>query len=152
MKENEIIDFSQLAVGPIKIKWDPKFHRYPDELLSHDEEAPIKNTPVNKTKKWNKIFGKPKKNETMEERAQRLCEAYKKIDDKNGRDNDLTYNFILKHIFTSTCNKCGESDWHKLGCDRIDNTKGHLQNNVVCACRKCNVKRGLLKYEDFYDT
>ena len=101
---------------------------------------------------WNKVFGKPKKNETIEERAQRLCEAYKKIDDKKGRDNDLTYDYILKHIFTSTCNKCGESDWHKLGCDRIDNTKGHLQNNVVCACRKCNVKRGLLKYEDFYDT
>ena len=39
------------------------------------------------------------------------------------------------------CCYCGETDWHKLGADRIDNSKPHSKENCVCACEKCNVER-----------
>jgi hypothetical protein len=147
MNEEEIlIDFSKLAVGKIKIKHDPKFHRFPDELLEpRDEEVPKK-----KKRQQENIFGKPKPNETMSERADRLANAYKKIDIRKGHKNNITGDYILKHIFTQPCKKCGETDWHKLGCDRIDNTKGHLIDNVVCACRLCNLERNTRLFEDFY--
>lgn len=96
------------------------------------------------------IYGKPKPNETQEERAERLANGYKKIDSRKSMDNDITAHFIVDHIFSKPCLKCGETDWHKLGCDRIDNAKGHLMNNVVCACYKCNITRRTKPFERFY--
>lgn len=57
-----------------------------------------------------------------------------------GKTVDETW--IIENIFKSRCIYCGESDWTKLGCDRIDNTKGHTPENCVCACEKCNKERG----------
>jgi len=31
--------------------------------------------------------------------------------------------------------------------DRINNSKGHLMNNVVPACRRCNTTRGDMPYK-----
>lgn len=47
---------------------------------------------------------------------------------------------------------CGECNWTKLGCDRIDNAKGHTKDNVITACWECNDLRGRMKLsvEDFY--
>ena len=37
------------------------------------------------------------------------------------------------------CNYCGETN--NIGCDRIDNLKGHTMNNCVPCCQLCNVTR-----------
>lgn len=54
---------------------------------------------------------------------------------------DLDAQWIIDNIFNEGCIYCGETDWHKLGCDRIDNTKGHTKDNVVPCCSRCNKLR-----------
>lgn len=128
-------------------------------------------------KEYGKLGGRPRKGETREEywerkrreqetgekepytppvdekkeRAHNLARNYKKDDEKDGRgESTLTTGWIKNNIFSGQkCVYCGEEDWHKLGCDRIDNTKPHTPDNVVCSCSKCNVERGSMTYEEF---
>lgn len=44
----------------------------------------------------------------------------------------------MENIFAKPCAYCGETDWTQLGCHRIDNSKPHTIDNVVCCCRKCH--------------
>jgi len=91
-----------------------------------------------------------KKKESRKQRASCLLSAYKYDDIKHGREGfNLTQQFILEHIFNHSCIYCGETDWHKLGCDRIDNTKGHTTDNVVCSCWDCNNKRRTIPFQEF---
>lgn len=72
-------------------------------------------------------------------RAKYLLYNYKKEDKLYGRElPDFDSKWIVENIFTKPC-KCGESDWHKLGCDRIDNSIGHIKSNVVSSCLHCNM-------------
>lgn len=47
--------------------------------------------------------------------------------------------FFVKNILKSQCIYCGSKE--KLGCDRIDNSKGHTYDNVVPCCYICNCAR-----------
>ena len=49
----------------------------------------------------------------------------------------------IKEIIQQPCYWCGQTDWTKNGIDRIDNSKGHDFDNVVCSCWECNHKRGI---------
>jgi len=74
-------------------------------------------------------------------RAAYLVYNYKKMDEKNGFGIDacnLTAKWIIENIFSKKCVHCGESDWHKLGCNRIDNSKPHTMDNVEPCCFACN--------------
>ena len=74
----------------------------------------------------------------------------KREDKKRNRGKcTLTAQWIMDYIFTKKCVYCGESDWKKLGCDRIDNSKPHTEDNVVCCCGECNTKRGTKEFEEF---
>lgn len=57
-------------------------------------------------------------------------------------DQNIDENWIVEHIFGASCIYCGETDWQKLGADRIDNSKPHTPDNCVCSCEKCNKQRG----------
>lgn len=76
-------------------------------------------------------------------RAKYLKHGYDQKDSDRGfsTDQNIDEDWIIKHVFGSSCIYCGESDWTKLGCDRIDNTKGHTPDNVVCSCWDCNKER-----------
>ena len=75
-------------------------------------------------------------------RAKNLLGNYKRVDKETGTGTcTLTQKWILENIFNSKCVYCGENDWRKLGCDRIDNTKAHTKDNCVCACLHCNAER-----------
>ena len=75
-------------------------------------------------------------------RASKLCSNYKSDDRIKSRGEcDLTTEWVLGHIVKSSCVYCGESDYLKLGCDRIDNNLPHTQENCVCACWDCNNDR-----------
>lgn len=83
-------------------------------------------------------------------RANNLAAAYRTSDKKYNRGIcTITKEWIVDNIFTKSCIYCGESDWKKLGCDRIDNTKPHTIDNVVCCCGKCNVKRKAMDFKKF---
>jgi hypothetical protein len=66
-------------------------------------------------------------------------------DRKSGLENDLTKEFIAAEI-AKGCAYCGESTV-RMTLDRIDNTKGHTQDNVVPACIRCNYTRKDMPYE-----
>jgi hypothetical protein len=79
---------------------------------------------------------------TPQGRAKSMLANYKKVDKESGTGEcTLTQKWILDNIFASSCTYCGESDWRKLGCDRIDNNLPHTQENCVCACLSCNAQR-----------
>lgn len=83
-------------------------------------------------------------------RATYLAYNYREMDIKSGRGEcTLTPQWIIDNIFTKSCVYCGKSDWHKLGCDRIDNSKPHIESNVVCCCGECNVKKHLKDAKEF---
>lgn len=86
---------------------------------------------------------KRKYQQTKKGRSKKMSNTYKRIDIDKGFDGDNTISgeWIETNIFTTHCVYCGNSNWKHLGCDRIDNTKGHIEGNIVCACGICNVER-----------
>lgn len=90
--------------------------------------------------------------QTPRGRASNLCSSYMQADNNANRQfttPPITSSYIVDRIFTSTCTYCGESDWTKLGCDRIDNNLPHQEGNVVCCCGKCNSERSSMAFEEF---
>ena len=78
---------------------------------------------------------------TKEGKLKKMIQAYKQQDKESNRgETTLTYEELLS-LIEQGCHWCGEKDWHKLGADRIDNTKPHTIDNVVCSCLHCNSGR-----------
>lgn len=93
---------------------------------------------------------RPKIEIKKEERAKCLIASYDREDEKYKRGKCLlTPEWVVENIFTQSCHYCGESDWHKLGADRVDNSLPHTPDNVVPCCRDCNKKKGRKTY-DYY--
>lgn len=86
---------------------------------------------------------------TMYKSADSRLQNYRTEDLKYGREFSLTREWIVDRIFSSSCIYCGESDWHKLGCDRKDNSIGHTPENCVPSCKRCNEKRQRLGFHQF---
>lgn len=84
-----------------------------------------------------------------------MAYGYKRSDKIKGFDTEknVTPEWIQENIFNGQkCIYCGDSDWTHLGCDRIDNTKGHTPDNIVCACGICNaVRRDRYSVEEFIE-
>lgn len=92
----------------------------------HNEELTVKKKSYRKTKTG---------------RASYLRDGYILQDKRYNKGQcTLTTNDILE-MFDNGCYWCGEKDWHKLGADRIDNSKPHTKENCVCSCLSCNIKR-----------
>jgi len=72
-------------------------------------------------------------------RSKRLIRDYKRFDKTKGYDCDLNLEYVIG-IVKSKCIYCGD-DKEPIGCDRIDNKKGHTIKNTVPACITCNVSR-----------
>ena len=73
-------------------------------------------------------------------RANMLLQRYKRRDKEKGRSEcDFDAQLIVDNIFSKSCLYCGETDWRKLGCNRIDNSKPHTKDNVEPCCKKCNI-------------
>lgn len=84
-------------------------------------------------------------------RAINLVKRYRQSDKQHNRGKcTLTAKWMVDNIFSDQkCIFCGESDWVKLGCDRIDNSLPHTPDNVNPCCEKCNTKRGRKEFEEF---
>ena len=93
---------------------------------------------IKKEIEYNKVYSK-----TPMGRAQRLLHQYKRMDERNGFGKDacdFNAKWIVENIFSSPCKHCGESDWRKIGCNRLDNNKPHTKDNVEPCCFHCNCK------------
>lgn len=74
-------------------------------------------------------------------RAYVLLHEYNAADERNCRGKgDLTTEWIVENIFSQPCPHCGETDWTKIGCNRLDNNKPHTMDNVEPCCKECNSK------------
>ena len=79
-----------------------------------------------------------------------LLNRYNQSDKKHNRGKgDLTAKWIVDNIFSKPCHYCGKTDWRKIGCDRINNSKPHTEDNVVPCCEECNRKRQKMDYNEF---
>jgi hypothetical protein len=67
-------------------------------------------------------------------------EAYKSMDRKKGYWNDIDAKWFKENIQNKPCIYCGRSNV-RIGCDRINNSLGHIKTNVVPACGDCNRTR-----------
>ena len=87
-----------------------------------------------------------RKKETVDskkrKRAKMLLASYRYRDEKKfGVTNDLDEDWFIDNILSSRCKYCGDYRWNDLGCDRIDNSKPHTKDNVICCCTECNRMR-----------
>ena len=98
-----------------------------------------------KNKEWIAEYEKNRR-ATKKRTAYVLSKTYINNDTERGYDttNNITPQWIEENLFSdgSKCIYCGDNNWKHLGADRIDNTKPHTPDNVVCSCDLCNVKRG----------
>lgn len=74
-----------------------------------------------------------------------ILQDSRSCDKKKGHENDLTKEYIEAEI-AKGCTYCGE-ERIRITLDRIDNSLGHLENNVLPACIRCNYVRGNMPYE-----
>lgn len=87
---------------------------------------------------WNKEYQK-----TLMGTANRRIQAYKRMDEERGFGKDaldFDSEWMIENILLKPCAHCGETDWTKIGCNRLDNTKPHTKDNVEPCCRHCNCK------------
>lgn len=73
-------------------------------------------------------------------RAINLLKDYSRLDRKYNRGEcTLTPEWIVQNIFSGQCcAHCGETDWRKLGCNRLDNNLPHTPSNIEPCCWECN--------------
>ncbi len=78
---------------------------------------------------------------TIRAKASKMIASYKVKDKKMGLDVcDIDIEWMINNILLQPCHYCG--DTYRIGCDRIDNSKGHTKENVIPCCYECNVARG----------
>lgn len=135
------------SVNPEKVK--EYRHRYainnPEKKKNRDHQYYIENKSHcrENNKQWLRLHPEYA-------RAHMLLSCYQKYDriyKKGG--TAITTHWIIDNIFTKRCLYCGETDWRKLGCDRINNNKSHTPENVVCCCKECNKKRADKDFLEF---
>ena len=69
----------------------------------------------------------------------KMLSSYKHKDNRKRLEFDLTPEWFKENIINKTCYYCGDDK--NIGCDRIDNNKGHLKTNVLPCCVVCNTTR-----------
>jgi len=73
------------------------------------------------------------------DKISRMLSAYRLRDKKHGLIFDLPREYFENNIISQPCLYCGTT--RNVGCDRIDNKKGHKVDNVIPACYVCNAVR-----------
>jgi hypothetical protein len=74
---------------------------------------------------------------------------YKGTAVRKGREYALTDDQFIALVLAD-CTYCHASPNPINGIDRVDNTLGYTEGNVVTACRQCNVAKGTLPVDEFW--
>lgn len=76
-------------------------------------------------------------------RACHLISGYAVQDKRKGFEKSIDFDakWIVDNIFSKPCPYCGETDWRKLGCNRINEDLPHTKDNVEPCCYDCNTKK-----------
>jgi hypothetical protein len=76
----------------------------------------------------------------IRDKASKMCSSYRFNDRRRGYQFDIDKDWLIKNILSKPCTYCGSTDF--VGCDRVDNSKGHIKTNVVPCCVVCNMVKG----------
>lgn len=118
-------------------------NEHPEVMIGWREEHKEEITEYN-----SQYYEKDK--ETQIGKARNILSSYVQRDKIYKRGEcTVTKEWIIENIFTKPCVYCGETDWHKLGCDRKDNSLPHTPENCVPCCGKCNTKKGTMSYDEY---
>ncbi len=77
--------------------------------------------------------------QTKRNKISKMLSAYRLKDKKHNRFFNLSREYFENNILSKSCAYCGSTE--NVGCDRIDNAKGHTTDNVIPACYVCNTVR-----------
>jgi hypothetical protein len=73
-------------------------------------------------------------------KASKMISQYRVKDRSNGCELcDISIDWMVENILEKPCVYCGDTS--RVGCDRIDNSRGHTKDNVVPCCIECNTAR-----------
>lgn len=76
-------------------------------------------------------------------KASKMISSYRNKDKKMGVEvTDIDIDWMIENILTKKSVYCGDDK--RIGCDRVDNSKGHTKDNVVPCCVECNTARSNL--------
>lgn len=127
-----------------ELEQSKKYHtEHKNEITEYLKQYQVKNS--DKLKQYKQGYYN-----TMHGRSLRLANHYKREDTKFNRGKcTIDSQWIIDNIFSHPCAYCGESDWHKLGCDRKDSTLPHTPDNCVPCCFDCNRKKQTMSYDEY---
>ena len=77
--------------------------------------------------------------------AKSIVKGYRQMDRDRGFDDSKTISaeWFLQNIAYRPCAHCGLQAIGLIGCNRLDNTKGHTIDNVEPCCFKCNARENI---------
>lgn len=127
---SELADKYNQSLAGIRLR----YHRYKDTYTTEEIIFGRK-----KLKKKPTIDIKELDSEQLRRnKASKMLSAYRIKDKRKGFCCDITVDQMLS-IMSQPCIYCG--DTNRIGCDRIDNNRGHIVDNVVPCCVDCNKAR-----------
>ena len=85
---------------------------------------------------------------TPKGRAMMLISNYIRNDRNNGFGEviDFDTEWMIENVLSKPCAHCGKEGWDIIGCNRLDNSRGHTKDNVEPCCRECNISLGAIEY------
>ena len=124
------------------------YQTHRDSELKRAAERRAKNPTYNaewraKNPTYNADYSDPQKNPMNW--AKRMVNGYRHMDrERFGYDSKtITAEWFLEHIAYQPCAHCGKQGIGLIGCNRLDNTKGHTIDNVEPCCQSCNFSQNI---------
>lgn len=71
---------------------------------------------------------------------------------KRARNKNIIYeipNDLFEKMVMNNCFYCGVSPNPINGIDRLDSSQGYFQENIVTACKQCNLAKNSTSFDDF---
>lgn len=133
-EKHTIKDWAEI-IGTTQSAIQNRYHKHKDDFSI---EEILYGRKKNRGSKTAKDVSDP--NVNIRAKVSKMISSYNTKDVSNGfGKSDLTIEWMIDNIVYQPCTYCG--DTYRIGCDRIDNNKGHNKDNIVPCCYECNCAR-----------